>query len=307
MEKESGRFGSGARKPRIGAVPSWRVTVWAALFAAMCGGPPEPSHTARAQATPDEKPGLVVDSLGFAFVPITPGSFMMGYDGGKKYEAPVHEVTLTKPFEIGKYEVTQAQWKAVMGTEPWIGKQYAEIGAEAPAQGISWLTAQAFLRRLNASDTLHTYRLPTEAEWEYVARAGTDAFFGYTDDPDSLCAYANIADLSAKEKFPEWDSAPCTDGFALAAPVGRLRPNAWGVHDMIGNVWEWVADWYGPYPDGPVTDPKGPAEGDRRVLRGNSWDALVRGARVSNRFVMDPRENSVLFGFRIVREPRTDS
>lgn len=280
---------------------SWPVIVCAALFLAMCGGPPEPSHSARAQAAPE----LAVDSLGLVFVSIAPGSFMMGYDEGKKYEAPVHEVVFTKPFEIGKYEVTQRQWKAVMGTEPWKGKQYAEIGDEAPAQGISWVTAQSFVKRLSAADSVYTYRLPTEAEWEYVARAGTNFKWGYTDDADSLCVYANIADQSAKKQFPQWqDCAACTDGFAMAAPVGSLKPNAWGVHDMIGNVWEWVADRYGPYPDSTVIDPRGPAYGDRNVLRGNSWDALVGAARVSNRFIMDPRENSVLFGFRIVREPR---
>jgi formylglycine-generating enzyme required for sulfatase activity len=283
---------------------SWRLGIVTALFVTMCGGPPEPTHTARAQSA--RSPAIALDSLGFEFVPIAPGSFVMGSDEGRKYEGPPHEVVLTKPFEIGKYEVTQAQWKAVMGTEPWKGKQYAEILDKAPAQGISWLTAQSFLKRLNASDSVFTYRLPTEAEWEYVARAGTSNFFGYTDDPDSICVFANIADQSAKKQFPQWeDCAPCTDGFAMAAPVGSLAPNAWGVHDMIGNVWEWVADWYGPYPDSTVIDPKGPSEGDRRVLRGNSWDALVRAARVSNRFVMDPRENSVLFGFRIVRERRS--
>ncbi len=248
------------------------------------------------------------DTLELVFVRIPPGSFEMGSDDHEQEERPVHAVTISRTFDLGKYEVTQRQWTMVMDTEPWKGKQYAEMGAQLPAVYISWDDTQAFLSRLNAADRQYRYRLPSEAEWAYSARGGRDTHYAGTSRPDSLCLYGNVADASAKKAFPGWTATNCNDGYALASPVGQFRPNGLGLHDMTGNVWEWVQDREGPYQPGSTVDPKGPDLGPTRVLRGNSFDAYASTdpsedvARLSNRFFVFPDERSVLFGFRIVRE-----
>jgi len=234
----------------------------------------------------------------------------MGSNDHEEKERPVHIVKISKAFDIGKYEVTQRQWTKVMGTEPWMGKQYAQTNDQAPAMYISWDDTQSFLGRLNAGDKNFKYRLPTEAEWAYSAKAGQDTRYSGTSEPDSLCLYGNVSDDSAKKAFPKWITTNCDDGHAWASPVGQFRPNAWGIYDMTGNVWEWVQDRNGPYPSGSVVDPAGPVTGRFRVLRGNSFDAFASldprddVARLSNRFFVLPDRRSILFGFRIVRESK---
>jgi formylglycine-generating enzyme required for sulfatase activity len=175
------------------------------------------------------------------FVKIAPGEFMMGCSAGdidcNDDEKPQHRVQITKPFEIGKYEVTQAQWQDVMGSNPSTMK-----GNDRPVETVTKVEAQDFLDRLNARNDGYHYRLPTEAEWEYAARAGTsDSYAG------SLGDVAWYADNSEDETHP----------------VGKKKPNAWGLYDMEGNVREWVADLYARnyYANSPVTDPTGPAVG----------------------------------------------
>ncbi len=191
--------------------------------------------------------------------------FQMGSPESEKYHqdnALQHEVTLTKPFYMGKYEVTQEQWESVMGNNP----SSRTKGAKLPVTNVSWEDCQEFIKKLNEK-TSGGYRLPTEAEWEYACRAGTTTAYSYGDNLTK--SDANI------------------DGDSIKA-VGSYRPNAFGLYDMHGNVWEWCNDWYGSLQDGEVTDPKGAATGSSRVLRGGSFINDVSAARSSLRFVGAP-------------------
>jgi len=178
------------------------------------------------------------------FVKIAPGEFMMGCSTGdidcNDDERPQHRVQITKPFEIGKYEVTQAQWQSVMGSNPSTSK-----GDDRPVETVSKNDVQEFVTKLNARNDGYQYRLPTEAEWEYAARAGSaEQYVG-----------GRLDDIA-------WYAANSEDE---THPVGKKKPNAWGVYDMEGNVREWVADWYARdyYSNSPAADPKGPAPGQR--------------------------------------------
>jgi len=190
------------------------------------------------------------------------------------FQGKQHEVTLIKPFYIGIYEVTQEQWEAVMGNNP------SEIkGVKLPVTNVSWEDCQEFIEKLNAS-TKGGYRLPYEAEWEFACRAGTTTAYSYGDSLTK--SDANIEGGSIKE-------------------VGSYKPNAFGLFDMHGNVWEWCEDGHEEYPEGPVTDPKGPATGQARVLRGGS--AFLNGskARSSNRDYFTPTVRHLAAGFRLAR------
>jgi formylglycine-generating enzyme required for sulfatase activity len=229
-------------------------------------------------------PGQEFARLKLEFVKITPGAFMMGCSDGDTAcfddEKPAHRVQITKGFEIGKYVVTQAQWEAVMGTNPSRVK-----GADLPVVEVSWNDAQEFLQKLNGRHDGYRYRLPTEAEWEYAARAGTTGkYYG-----PSLDAIAWYDENSAKQTHP----------------VGQKQPNAWGLFDVEGNVWEWVQDWYGVdyYQQSPATDPQGPPRSDYKVLRGGTWLSDARYTRVSYRYWIDPAyRGGIVMGFRCLRE-----
>jgi formylglycine-generating enzyme required for sulfatase activity len=206
-------------------------------------------------------------------VRIRPGKFMMGE------EKDQHEVTISKPFYIGVTEVTQAQYEAVMGTNPSILK-----GATNPVETVSWNDATEFCKKLSKK-TRQAVRLPTEAEWEYACRAGTKTGFSFGDADDGLGDYA-------------WYLANSGN---TTHPVGQKKPNAWGLYDMHGNVWEWCADWSGDYPKGAVTDPQGPASGSTRVLRGGGWLADPYNCRSAlRRNDISPDNRARDFGFRVV-------
>jgi formylglycine-generating enzyme required for sulfatase activity len=200
------------------------------------------------------------------FVVIKPGSFQMGSDKGRADEKPAHEVTISKPFYMGVYEVTQAQWKALMDSNPACFK-----GNDLPVEQVSWALCQKFLAKLKEKAGQGMIcRLPTEAEWEYACRAGSKTAYCFGDDAAKLGDYAWSAENS-KEK---------------THPVGQKKPNAWGLHDMHGNVWEWCQDWYDKdyYAQSPAEDPKGPAQGDFRVLRGGAWRYISDYARSACRY-----------------------
>ena len=204
--------------------------------------------------------------------------FQMGSPESEKYHqdnALQHEVTLTKPFYMGKYEVTQEQWESVMGNNP----SSRTKGAKLPVTNVSWEDCQEFIKKLNEK-TSGGYRLPTEAEWEYSCRAGTTTAYSYGDNLTK--SDANI------------------DGDSIKA-VGSYRPNAFGLYDMHGNVWEWCNDWYGSLQDGEVTDPKGAATGISRVLRGGSFNNNESKARSSNRNNNTPTNRGTDLGFRLVK------
>jgi formylglycine-generating enzyme required for sulfatase activity len=208
---------------------------------------------------------------------IRPGSFAMG-EGDEK-----RQVTLTKPFYMGKYEVTQEQWQAVMGSNPSQNKT-----ARNPVENVSWDDCQQFVAKLKKLSGLKA-SLPTEAQWEYACRAGSATKFCFGDDESGLAEYA-------------WYSANYTTGFTTH-PVGAKKPNAWGLYDMHGNVWEWCSDWSGSLPAGAVTDPQGPGSGSNRVFRGGNWPYDAASCRAAYRDHGDPSSGYRLIGFRSVLPP----
>jgi len=195
------------------------------------------------------------------------------------FQGKQHEVTLTKPFYMGKHEVTQEQWEAVMGKNP-----SEEKGAKLPVTDVSWEDCQEFIKKLNKK-TDGGYRLPTEAEWEYSCRAGTTTAYSFGN------------------KITPKDANYEDSKIAKPVAVGSYKPNAFGLYDMHGNVWEWCEDWKADYPAGAVTDPKGPATGEIRVLRGGSFIRYVSYARSSTRTYLTPTYRLNVVGFRLARTP----
>jgi formylglycine-generating enzyme required for sulfatase activity len=232
---------------------------------------------------------------------VPPGTFNMGCSASNQYacasdgrENPVHAVTLTNAFYLGRYEVTQAQWTAVMGSNPSnLVNASAEVPAgqvpQRPVERVSWNMIQGF-------NTATGLRLPTEAEWEYAYRAGTTtafhSFSGYPNGTNDDTLLGNIAWFCSNE---------CTQ----TRPVGGKQANALGLHDMSGNVWEWVNDRYSStyYQSSPSTNPPGPSSGSVRVLRGGSWLAVSDFCRSSDRFTDTPDLVDSSIGFRAARTP----
>jgi formylglycine-generating enzyme required for sulfatase activity len=221
------------------------------------------------------------NSIGMDFVLIPAGTFLMGSNDGSNDEKPVHEVRLSKSFYLGKYEVTQGQWQAIMGTNPSNFKGDANL----PVENVSWNEMQEFIRKLNAKEGDTKYRLPTEAEWEYAARAGTTTAYSFGNDERQLGEYAWYSPNSGNKTHP----------------VGQKKPNAWGLYDMHGNVWEWVQDWYGPYTAGSAVDPAGPASGSFRVHRGGGWTLVAWFCRPAYRNNGAPGGRGSHLGFRLLR------
>ena len=219
-------------------------------------------------------------NLKMALVPA--GKFMMGSPGSEKGRSDgetQHEVTLTEPYYIGIYAVTQEQWEVVMGDNP---SASITRGAKLPVTLVSWNDCQMFIYQLNAK-TSGGYRLPTEAEWEYACRAGTTTAYSFGDSLTK--ADANI------------------DGDNIKS-VGSYKPNAFGLFDMHGNVWEWCEDWCGDYSAGSVADPEGPAPGKNRLLRGGSFNFTELFARSSYRNAgYPPAIRDYSYGFRLARTP----
>jgi len=249
-----------------------------------------PNARAKVTATDAEEPtpGEEATFAGIQFVWIPAGTFMMGRYAGEQDsnsdEDPQHQVTLTQGFWMGKYEVTQAQWQAVMGSNP----SYFTGDMSRPVESISWddiTQPNGFLDKLNQANPGLTFRLPTEAEWEYACRAGTTTRFYWGDDPSysQIGTYAWYYDNSGDTTHP----------------VGQKTPNAWGLYDMSGNVWEWCQDWYGSYAAGAVSDPQGPSTGTFRVLRGGCWNYVVRFCRSAPRLSYSPDSRSFVSGVRL--------
>jgi formylglycine-generating enzyme len=250
-------------------------------------------------------------------------------------DAAPHEVRITRPFYMGAYEVTIGQFKrfvedAHFETEPerdgtggygvdlatkaWSTqreKRYSwrttgfPQGDDHPVVNITWNDAVAFCEWLGKRE-VKRYRLPTEAEWEYACRAGTTTHYSFGDDPEQLPANANTYDTSGAEVFPEWAkwAVRGDDGFAFTAPVGHYKPNAFGLYDMHGNVWEWCSDRYGEdyYKVAPVDDPKGPETGGRRARRGGGWHVWPLYCTSFYRNFNTPQSRYLNLGFRVVRE-----
>ncbi len=237
------------------------------------------------------------NSIGMKFAVIPPGTFKMGEDDS------VVDVTLTKPFRLGVHEVTQGQWKTVMGSEPWKGEERVKEGEKIAATFINWEAAIDFCRKLTdrerAAGRLRAdqeYRLPTEAQWEWACRAGSITLFTFGDKESQFGKYA-------------WyrKNAMVVDGEAYAHPVGLKKPNAWGLYDVHGNVWEWCGDGRGnELPGG--TDPVGPVQGSNLVFRGGSWtmDAWYCRSPVSSSGA-DPSLMNDRLGFRVAQVPSSSA
>ena len=216
------------------------------------------------------------------FAVIPSGRFLMGNDAGDADEQPVRTVEITQAFLMQRTEVTQQQWKAIMGSNP---SYFAACGEVCPVESISWDEVEKFLKELNAVDPGKNYRLPTEAEWEYAASAGRRSPIGGTGIAGDMAWFAD-------------------NSGARTRPVARKKPNAWGLFDMHGNVDEWVQDWYGEgyYAQRQNTDPSGPPLGVERVIRGGSWFDDQRELGLSTRFSTPPETTIDRLGFRLVRE-----
>ena len=233
---------------------------------------------------------------GLVFVAIPAGRFVMGSAGDEPHREPgerPHEVRIRRPFHLGKYEVTQRQWAAVMKTRPsW----FDGAGDDLPVERVNWFEVQEFLRRLTAGSADSRFRLPTEAEWEYACRAGTSTAYG---TGDSLTA----ADANIDPAAPD-DARAGRAGRRQPVAVGSYPPNGWGLHDMHGNVWEWTDDRFCPYPEGPLADPRGSCASQVLVIRGGSWHFRADSARCALRYTHRPADRGFSLGFRVARDPR---
>jgi formylglycine-generating enzyme required for sulfatase activity len=239
-------------------------------------------------------PAKMTNSVGVEFVGIPPGSFMMGSENSPLLDRllfndtkPVHQVTIREGFYMGKYEVTQAQWQQVMGNNPADFK-----GDNLPVERVSWNDAIEFIAGLNAQNDGYTYRLPSEAEWEYACRAGTTG--EYAGDLDSMAWYSKV-----KNSFKPIEQT---------RPVGSKLPNAFGLFDMHGNVWEWCQDWYHrSYTGAPANGSAWLSGGKQkhRVARGGSFFHYASGCRSAYRFKVTPGDRANCVGFRVVAVGRS--
>ena len=203
------------------------------------------------------------------------------------YETP-HRVEISRDFHLGKFPVTQKQWRTVMGSEPWKGQPMAGEGENLPATCVSWHEASEFCKKLSEREGVE-YRLPTEAQWEYACRGGSQTMFPFGDDVGELGTHAWFKDGNVE-----------LNG---AQETGKKVCNEFGLHDMTGNVWEWCDDWFDfwHYEASEITDPSGPSAGSDRVCRGGCWSSSSRFCRPASRGSNPPDLKSSVLGFRIVR------
>lgn len=261
---------------------------------------------------------FTVNGVSFEMIAVKGGTFTMGSTDqyADSDEKITHNVTVSD-FMIGKFEVTQKLWKAVMGSNPSYFK-----GDNLPVENVSWNDAQEFIKKLN-QQTGQNFRLPTEAEWEYAARGGTNTSLyngeniiikGTSNSPnlDRLAWYGGNCgqnytssagcDVSNGYNISGWSEKQYNDSKGGTHPVGLKQPNAYGLYDMLGNVWEWCQDRYGDYSSSSQTNPKGPTSGSSRVYRGGGWSSRARICRVSNRGIIAPDSRFSDLGFRLAAD-----
>ena len=202
-----------------------------------------------------------------------------------------HEVTLTKGFYMQTTEVTQGQWREIMGSHP---SRFGNCGDNCPVEKVSWNNVQEFIRKLNEMEGTNKYRLPTEAEWEYSCRAGTKTPF-YTGN----CISTDQVNYDGNYPMP---GCPKGEYREKTVRAGSFQPNSWGLYDMHGNVWEWCQDWYGDYPISDVTNPTGPSSGKNRVFRGGDWRRYAWRCRSAFRPGGSPDLRRYSIGFRVARD-----
>jgi len=244
-----------------------------------------------------QSPQKVTNSIGMKLVLIPTGTFQMGSpieeEGAGKDESQ-HQVTISKDYYLGVTEVTQGQYEKVMGTNPSHFQKRVIRKTDSkmyPVEQVLWKQAVEFCKKLSElpeeKKAGRVYRLPTEAEWEYACRAGSKTAYSFGESQKSLGDYAWFDGISNVQTHP----------------VGEKKPNAWGLYDMHGNVWEWCSDWYGDYPEGAVSDPAGPLEGSDRVRRGGGWCGGAAICRSASRGRSGPSIRYFYDGFRVALSP----
>jgi formylglycine-generating enzyme required for sulfatase activity len=292
----------------------------------------------------------IINSIGMKLVLIPKGTFQMGSppsEMGSQDNERQYKATISQDFYLGAFEVTQAQYLELMKDNPsfFQGKEFVRRIPEKrhpqtnrliedekvipidssrhPVERVSWVDAVEFCRLLSElpeeKKAGRVYRLPTEAEWEYACRAGSETAYCFGDDESQLERYCWFANNSGSTEFDalalfnrlagnaeKYADVLFAEGCSTH-PVGKKKPNIWGVYDMHGNVFEWCSDWYGDYPRKPVIDPVGPDKGDERVYRGGSWFFDARGCRSALRGKYDPSFQRNLLGFRVALTPPTGS
>ena len=243
-------------------------------------------------AQPKDRPMNLTNSIGMKFAWIPPGNFTMGSPkeekerGSDEADETEHKVTLSKGFYVGIHLVTQEQWQAVMGNNPSFFKGEKNF----PVENVSWEDCQEFIKKLREKDE-KPYRLPTEAEWEYACRAGTTTTFSFGETISTDQANYNGNYRYGNGKDGVYRKKP--------SPVGSLPANAWSLHDMHGNLWQYCQDWYGAYPEKEIVDPQGPKAGNERVLRGGSWGFEPYFCRSAARRRYEPGNCNDHCGFRV--------
>ncbi len=281
-----------ARGPLIGR--DFILASVLAVVSAACGGPvaapdvslrvpdgfrPAPGARSERYTETGWAGHIVHEKTGIELVFIPAGDFLMGSPedeaGRRENEGPQHRVVISKPFYLGRYEVTQEQWLTLMDTNPSRFR-----GDDNPVNQMTWYECQEFLSK--AGDGL---RLPTEAEWEYACRAGSTTRYHFGDSHELLGDYAWYDGNSGGRMHP----------------VGGKKPNAWGLYDMHGNAWEWCADYIASYEAAERIDPQGPASGTFRVRRGGSWGTIARLCRSAWRDAFAPKHTYGHTGFRVAR------
>ena len=243
-------------------------------------------------------------ATGVEFVSIEGGCFQMGdsVGDGDPNERPVHEVCVSD-FALGKHEVTNGQYKKFNPQHQSGQSQGSSLDEDnQPVVNVSWEKAVAFADWLSRTSG-QKYRLPTEAEWEYAARAGSSQTRFWGNNPDETCKYANVADMTAKKHWAKWTTFTCDDGYAVSAPVGSFLANNHGLNDMLGNVWEWCVDVYNSeaYTKLPKDNPVYGGSGEYRVMRGGGWSNGPLGIRSSHRVGLSPEFGHHSLGFRLVK------
>ena len=254
---------------------------------------------------PSPRKPWTVPELGLELLPVSAGRFTMGDDGVFERSRPAHKVRLTKPFWIGKFEVLQTEYESVTGANPsgCTGKE------RLPVDSITWKEAMAFCAELTRIEKEagrlpagYVYRLPTEAEWEYSCRAGSNGTFSFGNNGGRLYRYGNYCDRTFEGTMPYKDDKH-DDGHGRSAPAGSYRPNAWGLFDMHGNLYEWSLDYLPPYSKKPATDPVGSTTGRERMHRGGSWANDPSACSSHRRAPRDAEVKGITIGLRVVLAP----